>query len=280
MLPRINLSSRTLWQFWHVNQAVGELAPILCTLNSMRPLAMLLLLGILRAAVAQPDSTPSRRESLFSTGIPDVTITVTKHPMGADMVEMSFTKNGYPPDLVREQIHKLGLELSCDPRGVQVGEEAIDESEPTMRFTKAMFAVDGVIDREHGSVRLNPFARAFAGAPKAWTVHLLDLVFQNEVPTSNTISGWNGKFAVVEGRYQDSTKSRFAGIEYRIQLLSQDSKARFIPEPWDKPVVPTEKPLKPAGTDWTTMAVLIIAAGAVGALVYSLLLRGRPAARI
>lgn len=241
---------------------------------------MLLLLGIMRVAVAQTGSTHPQRQSLFTSLVPDATITITKHPMGADMIEMSFTAKGYPAKLAKEQIQRLGASLKCDPRGVQVGDYVVEGGNPAMHFTKAMFAVDGVIDRQQGTLRLNPFAQAFAGAPNPWTIRSLELVFQNEVPTRNMIMHLNGKAARVEARYEDNSTSKFSGIEYRILLLSQDPNQKFIPEPWDKPLAPVTTPPRPPGTDWTIIAVFIIATGAVGALVYSLLLRGRPAARI
>jgi hypothetical protein len=246
----------------------------------MRPLPMLLLLGILRVAVAQTGSPPVQRQSLFTTLVPDATITVTKHPMGADMIEMSFTANGYPPELAKEQIRKLGVSLNSDPRGVQAGDYVVEGGNPSMHFTKAMFAVDGVIDRQKGAMRLNPFAKAFAGAPKPWTIPSLDLVFQNETPTTTTLKRWEGKGVLVQGRFQDSKDQVLKGIEYRIQLISQDPAKMDIPEPGDKAVAAVTKAARAPGTDWTTIAVFLIAAGAVGALVYSLLLRGRPAARI
>jgi hypothetical protein len=143
-----------------------------------------------------------------------------------------------------------------------------------------MFAVDGVIDRQKGAMRLNPFAKAFAGAATPWTIHSLDLVFQNESPTSTTLKRWEGKGVIVEGRFQDSKDPMLKGIEYRIQLISQDPAKMDIPEPGDKAVAAVTKAPRASGADWATIAVFLIAAGAVGALVYSLLLRGRPAARI
>jgi hypothetical protein len=62
-------------------------------------------------------------------------------------------------------------------------------------------------------------------------------------------------------------------------LLSQDPAKMDIPEPGDKPLTQEAKPPRAPGIDWTTIAVFVIAAGAVGALVYSLLLRGRPVTR-
>ena len=259
--------------------SVGEARPILCTVKSMRVLPMLLLLGILRVAVAQPKSTPDSRPSLFTTLVPDATITIKKHPMGADMVEITLTAKGYPANLIRSQIRNLGRYLGSEPRGVEVWDYILDPSNPAMHFTKATFAVDGVIDTVHGSMRLNPFAKAFAGAEKPWTIRSIDFLFQNEVPIHSMSGVWVGKGAVVERRFQDNRSPQLTGLEFRVQLLTQDPAKMDIPEPGDKAET-AKHSSHSQGTDWTTIAVFLVAAGAVGALVYSLLLRGRPVARI
>jgi len=200
--------------------------------------------------------------------------------MGADMVELTMTAAGYPQQLLRDQIRQLGVFLNGDPRGVQIWDYVLDPSNPTAHFTKATFAVDGVIDRQQGSVRLNPFAKAFAGAKTPWTVHSMELQFQGEVPTNRMIQVWRGQGAVVEGRFETSKDPRLAGIEFRIQLLTQDPAKMDIPEPGDAPKTQPKKPLRQTGSDWMTIGVFIVAAAAIGALVYSLLLRGRPKARI
>ena len=131
----------------------------------MRALTTLVLLGLSWVAIAQTDSVPQESKSLFESQVPDATITIKKHPLGADMVEVTMTASGYPPELLKSQIQHLGKYLHSDPRGLQVYDYVLDPSNPNTHFTKAQFAVDGVILRQLGSVRLNPFAQAFAGAP-------------------------------------------------------------------------------------------------------------------
>jgi hypothetical protein len=69
-------------------------------------------------------------------------------------------------------------------------------------------------------------------------------------------------------------------VEFRIQLLTQDPAKISIPDdrrqPPPKAAPPSPKPAP--GTDWLLVGVIVVAAIAVGALVYSLLLRGRPRA--
>ena len=245
----------------------------------MRRLSMLLLLGILRVAVAQSETPPPAQKSLFASLVPDATISIRKHPMGADMVDITMKAAGYPPKLLDAQLKALGTFLGSQPRGVQIGDVILDETNPNSKFLKASFAVDGVIDRKVGSVRLRPFVQAFAGAAKPWTINSVEFQFQGEVPTEKMLQYFRSKGEIVEGKFENTKDARTAGIEFRVQLLSQDPAKIDIPEPGDNPAPPIKKPVPPPGMDWTTIIVFIVAAGAVGALVYSLLLRGRPKGR-
>lgn len=240
---------------------------------------MLWLLGLVGGALAQTGAGPESPKSLFDSQVPDATILITKHPMGADMVEITMTPNGYPHRLLESQVNQLGKYFGNDARGLQIFDYVLDPRSPGSRFTKATFAIDGVIDRKLGSVRINPFAKAFAGASKPWTVQGLEFEFHGEVPTDRMLKIWRSKTAVVEGRYQDSKDPNLAGIEFRVQLLSQDPAKLDIPEPGESAKTVSKPKTQPPGTDWTAMSVLIVAALACGALVYSLLVRSRPKTR-
>jgi len=212
--------------------------------------------------------------------VPDATISIKKHPLGPDMVDVTMKASGYPSKLLESQIRDLEKFMKSAPRGVEVYDYVLNPSDPNSHYTRAKFVVDGAIDRTLGSVRLGPFVRALAGAPKPWTVNSIEFQFQGETPTDKMIQAFRSKSAVVEGRFEDSKDPRVAGIEFRVQLLTQDPSKIDIPEPGDAPLPVPAKPAPRPGRDWITIAVFLIAAGAVGALVYSLLLRARPKARI
>lgn len=237
---------------------------------------MVLLLGLVSGALAQPEPAAADQRGLFTSLVPDATVTIWKHPMGADMVEIAMTAPGYPAKLLGDQIAHLGKYLGSDPRGLQIWDYDLDPDKANMHFTKATFAVDGVINRQVGAFRLNPFVKAFAGAEAPWTVHCMDLVFQGEAPTSKMIRLWRSKSAILEARYDQSPDRRLSGVDYRVRLLAQDPARMDIPEPSDDRPDRQKTAPAPSGSDWASIAVLLIAATAVGALVYSLLLRGRP----
>ncbi len=236
----------------------------------MRCAPFLLLFGLLQVSVAQ--TAPSEP----STFVPDITFTIQKHPTGADMVEVTARADGYPPELLRSQIDRLGEYIKSKPRGIDVGVYAPDPENPALRFTKGTFAVDGIIDRKEGTLRIRPIAQAIAGAPKPWTVHGLVIQFQGEVPTQQIPKSWPSKFVPGLGRFEGEKDNRLTGVEYRITLLSQDPAKFDIPEPGEKPAQQSQKSEPKSSMDWISVIVFVVAAIAVGVLVYSLLLRVRP----
>lgn len=252
----------------------------------MRVLPNLLLLGLLATAVAQTapsGSNPPQYEeptNLFASAAPEANITISKHPMGADMVEITMTPLGYPPKLLRSQISALGKYLNSEPRGLEVYDYVLDPSNAKTHFTKAQFAVDGIIDRKLGSVRLNPFAKAFAGAPDPWTVHGLDIQLKSEVPTAKMIKVWRGQGVLLQGQFNPTKDAILSAIEFRMLLKSQDPAKMDIPEPGDAPVSKRTSSATTPPMDWATIGVFLVAALALGALVYSLLLRSRPRAHV
>jgi len=245
----------------------------------MRLTPVFLLLGLAGLTAAQTGSAPQTPDSLFSTMVPDATISIKKHPLGPDMVDITMKAAGYPIKLLESQIQNLQKFMHSAPRGVQVYDYVLNPSDPNSHFTRGQFVVDGALNRELGSVRLKPFAQALAGAPKPWTVNSIEFQLEGETPTDKMIRAFRSKAAIVEGRVEDSKDPRVAGIEFRVRLLTQTPEEIDIPEPGDAPLKSQNKPASPPGRDWTTIVVFLVAAGAVGALVYSLLLRARPMSR-
>ncbi|MDR3688618.1 MAG: hypothetical protein P4L46_04505 [Fimbriimonas sp.] len=236
----------------------------------MRLASILLVLGFLQVSTAQSGSN-----SLFNTVVPDATVHVYKEQNGADLVEITMRAEAYPADLLRTQIESLVRFLGSKPRGIDVGSYAPDPAKPQMTFTKGFFAVDGVIDHVNGTLRINPLIQALAGAPKPWTITGVEIEFQGEHPTSAMPKRWSSRYVPGEGRFEGAKDQRLTGVEYRITLLSQDPTKFDIPEPGQKQAPEATKTTQSPSTDWVVIGVFVVAAGAVGALVYSLLLGGR-----
>jgi hypothetical protein len=231
----------------------------------------------LLAAVVLGQTAPA--QSLFRTTKFEATVVVRKHSTGADLVEVTVLKPHYSHTLLRKQIELLAKEVGSAPRGLQIFDYRIDPADTGPALVKASFAVDGLIDREHGVLRLQPIARGFSLAEPPDALDALMVQFEGERPTENTIRACSPPApgctsVILEGRAADA---RY-GIEYRLKLLSHDPTQISIPD--FKQDAPAAKPTPPtARTDWLLIGLLFVAALAVGALVYSLLSRGRPGAR-
>jgi hypothetical protein len=233
--------------------------------------AALLALGLPLTAIA----TAQTSGNLFVTTRPDVSIVVRKHRTGADVVEVTMPDPKYPRELLRQQVDAIGRYVGSAPTGLQLDVHQIG-NDANLRFARAFFAVNGLIDRASGVLRVEPLAKAFAGAPDPYTIDVLMIRFEGERPTQNTLQGYYPETG--ELRLQALASSRELGVEYRVQLLTQDPEKIRIPDDRRRPVAPKAVPpaKPPAGPDWVLIGVLAAAALAVGALVYSLLLRARP----
>lgn len=208
----------------------------------------------------------------------DVSVVVQEHERtGADLVTVTVLNPEYPADLLRSQIESIGRALQSEPRGLVLFEQKMGSGDGAeLVFLKASFAVDGLIDRRLGELRISPILQAFAGAPEPFTVRGISLVFDGERPGPNTISaietaGLRGEARVMPG---DS------GLEYRFELRTQDPKLLVVP---DRRPEPTEVSEPSVGRGflppWVWIAIVAAGVGA-GLLVYLALLRaGSPRSR-
>lgn len=208
----------------------------------------------------------------------DVSIVVQEHERtGADLVTVTALHPDYPPELLRSQIDTLGRLLASEPRGVAVFEQKMGaEDGGDLVFLKATFAVDGLIDRRQGELRISPILQAFAGVPAPFTVTGISLVFDGERPGPNTISvietqGLRGEARVMPG---DS------GLEYRFELKSQNPEMLVVPDRRPEPTEAAKPSVGRSGLPvWVWIAIVAAGVGA-GLLVYLALLRaGTPRSR-
>lgn len=236
-----------------------------------RSAAILLLQLLIFGAFAQS-------ENLFRSLHPDVAVVVKKPPLGADLVEMTFLNGGYPPELAQKQVDNLAAILKSTVRGlaltrVDLGAQG---SRPMLR---ANFGVDGLIDREGGVLRIEPIAKALAGAPSPYTVNGITIVFLKESPGPRTVKNLPPNGSVqIQGRDDDPR----IGTEFRVKLLTQDATKISIPEGDHQASSTDNAKSSKATNDIWLWALIGVASIATGALVYSLLLQtrsGRPRRR-
>jgi hypothetical protein len=212
-------------------------------------------------------------ENLFQTVRPQVLMTVRRDPNGsrADLIEVRTIDPQYPVEQLRAQLIELGRLLGSEPRGLLVARSSITGADASMTTIKGSCAVDNLIDRGTRKFHLTEIAKAFAGYAAPNRVTGISLMFIGEAPARDTLLAFGGKDAhvQVQGLYDPTIQ----GIEYRLKLNTQNPDEILIPEgPEQKP---TEKTSSVAGkgVDWMIWGPIAAAALAMGALVYSLLVR-------
>lgn len=214
--------------------------------------------------------------SLFDSTRVDATILVHRNSSGIDEVQVSVLNPAYSMDLLQHQIDRLGAELNFPARGVRIYPYRYDPSDANGTVVKAVFGTQGLIEPETGVLHIQPIARAFALAEGKSQINGLMLQFQNQTPSHLTLAqaappapGCAG--VEVEGHVVGGAE----GVEYRVKYLTHDPAGISVP---DRPEEAKPAPVKvaPHSTDWTLISLITVAAAAVGALVYSLVLRSQP----
>ncbi len=221
--------------------------------------------------LGQGQATPN----LFLTEKQDVTMVVRKSRLGPD--DLSITvEDTYPKEQLQGQVQALAQSLGSEVLGLSVTAFNPNPQNVAGGFLRAVCSVRGLVDREKGVLNLQSIARAFAGGKAP--VDVLYIQFETEAPSTNVLQQWRAPdgSVIVQGR-----ASPQFGIEYKIKLNTQDPAKIRIPEGADakeEQKAPV-KPVPPPPSNTWIWPVVILAALALGALVYSLLLRPRPSAR-
>lgn len=227
---------------------------------------------LLSSGLASAQMDDKKIEAALNSVPTQAVVTVRKHNMGADLVEVTMLDAKYPLDLLRRQVEKIGEYAGASARGVSVGRTS--HPNPKQQFTKASFATNNLIEEESGKLRLEPIAKAFAGAPRPHTIEALMVSFEGQRPTERTLKTYGSDAVVLAGR---AIPPPFGGLEYRVVLLSQQPDKITIPEEHTQKPEPVAKSVQsppPAEDNRTLRVVLIVVAAlAAGALVYFLLSR-------
>lgn len=214
----------------------------------------------------------SQTADLFQTVRPQVLLSVHRDPNGsrADLIEVRTIDPKYPPEQLRTQILELGRQMGSEPRGLLIARATISSGMSTI---KATFAVDNLIDRNSSKLHLQEIARSFAGYEGEHAVTGISVQFVGEPPKSATLLAYGEASdpVQVQGVYDPT----FHGVEYRIKLNTQDPKLIEIPEGAEQKPAASPSTDARKGTDWTLWALIGVAAIAVGALVYSLLVNSK-----
>lgn len=237
-------------------------------INTMRAFALLLF--ALLAPMCLGQSSP-----IFLKVKTDLTIVVHKHSTGADMVEITMRDPNYPADLLASQVGTMSSLLGTPARGLVVGKRSIQGGAGNQfSFVTATFATNGIILPD-GGFRIEPFLKAFAGAPAPFTIQGLTLDFEGQRPTKKTVQHFAPKNGVVVGEGRFTNTGVLKGIEYRVALLTQNPKQITFPDRYEPQKAAPPVPLLPKKdeTKWLLILSFIGIGIAGGALVYFALLR-------
>lgn len=221
---------------------------------------------------------PPKPANLFQTVRPQVLLTIRRDPNGsvADLIEARTIDPRYPAEQLQAQIVELGRLMNSEPRGLMVGRASITGSDASMTTIKASCAIDNVIDRKAAKFHLTEIARAFAGYSEPNQVTGLSLILVGEKPGKNTLLSYGSDSSPVQVQ---GTLDPSLGLEYRIKLNTQKAEDIVIPEGGEQkaPAAPSTDANR--GIDWTIWGLIIVAGCALGALVYSLLVRSTTSKR-
>lgn len=210
---------------------------------------------------------------LFKTVRPQVMISIRKDPNGsrADLIEALSIDANYPAEQLRAQIVELGRLMGSEPRGLALVRHSVSGEDSRLTSVMATCAIDNIIDRKTGALHLTEIARAFAGYKAPFQVDGLTITFANQLPTKNTILAYGTEKDPVQ--LQGKFDPAFQGIEYRLKYNTQNPAEILIPELVEQKGVKGPSSDGRNSVDWSMWGLIAVAAVAVGALVYSLLIR-------
>lgn len=209
--------------------------------------------------------------SIFESTKPQILVVVHKHPTGADLVDVTALDPRYPSDLLMKQVQAMGVELDTPPRGLHVYKLSFRQEDPNLDFIRASFGTAGLIEGG-GKFNVEAISRAFAGAPAPSTVKAIDVVFDAEKPTKDTLRKFDSAAVKVEVRYNEAPAS---GTEFRVALLTQEPKEIQIPDFYSPAEKPVKAPVRKTASRpvWPLICLAGVAAVGIGLLVYLALLR-------
>ncbi len=226
-------------------------------------------LGLLCCAFASAQQ-PIVADSLFLTVRPDITVVVKAHATGANMVEITVLNPNYPPELLHERILQLGRNLGTEARGIVTGKYPLSGNDPKMVFVKGMFSINGLMDSNSNTMRIEPFLKAFVGDPEPLQIKGFSMLFEGIRPNERTVRTFETQALRAEARILNSPKP---AIEYRIEVLAKRPDQIEFPDrlPEPKPVqIPSHSDDGFPFVGWIGIGAAALGAGA---LVYLSLLK-------
>ena len=208
-------------------------------------------------------------DTTFLMSKPDIIIRVKQSQVGSEYVYLQMLQENYPKDLLASQCEKIAVSAGSSIRGLNIMEESLGISPGGKEMTsiKGEFAMDYLTDSSQGILRLEPIAKAFAGAPAPNTIKTIAVIFEGyKQKPGVTVGSFENENVAVIGNVDET-----AGIvEYRIVLKSQNPGDISIPATiaeQTKDAQETSKNGSALGT-WLRLGMVALAAVVFGLLVY------------
>lgn len=203
------------------------------------------------------------KTSLFSSTNAEISLTVRRTSSAASDCEVTAIRRDYDPKVLVAQIGRLGKELGSEIRGLRVDTKEIGTGKP-QTFVKAAFGAFGLYDAATGATGLQAVARAFGGGDAANPVRAISVTYFGYAPTASTLRTFSSDKVLVEGRFNEDPPF----VEYVVALLTPSAEEVAIPRLYEAPAPKTAPPPALGGLPSVVWAALIVAAVALGALVY------------
>lgn len=238
----------------------------------MRFGSLIFLVGVVTTAWAQDGNSAPTEVSVPFSIPPQVFITVKKPEIGSDLVTITAREESYNPALLKFQCQQVGKFAGSESRGIEIKGADLG-TQGTSGMVRATFACDGLINREKKSLNIDAIVKAFLGSPKPMVSSFL-IQFDGEVAGPQTIRRVVNEEYMLEGKNLTNP----TGLEYRVEVLTQDTRTFTIPgslsEVPEVKETPQTNKLHPL-----VIPSLVVGLIAASALVYFAVLRPRPKPR-
>ncbi len=173
----------------------------------------------------------------------------------------------YPAELLKLQCSLIAKFAGGEARGVEIKPRGVGGAGGKSLLT-ATFACDNLIDYPNDRLNLDAIVKGFLGSADPMTTSFV-VQFDGELVTKNTIRHFQDENLILEGKEYKNPD----GIEYRIEVLTQDTRALKIPGSLAELPKTAAKPVVKQGLNPIVFPILIGGIIVAGALVYFALVR-------
>ena len=218
-------------------------------------------------ALALAATAPAQTWQEVEQTKPEIYVTVRESATGTDSVEISPVSTTYPQERLEERANQIAEAIGEKPRGLVVQSLKLGSAKGGDAL-QVSFGVDGLADKKEGWIRLSDIVRPFV----VDGVKGMAVLFERFQPNRTTVLQHRSEAVQMTAQPQPGA----SGPEFRIRISTDDPAKIDIPvRNSEKKATEATKTAPSTRPDYVTYGIVAVAALALGALVYSLLLRPR-----